>query len=107
MSDKWEVVICVDVPSTYNAQEVQDFVEEKGVYVIQLTRQFKGKGKDKEPTTDLNLPTRLLVEDIRISPSSVEVQLQDSRDANEKFYMHLNRAMIRRIKEGVARYGKD
>lgn len=107
MSDKWQVVVCIDIPSTYNANDVQDFLEQKGVCVLQLTRQFKGEGTNTEPTTDLKLPTRLLVEDIKISPSSIEVQLQDSRNANKKFYTHLNRAMVRRIKEGASRYGKD
>lgn len=50
---------------------------------------------------NLNLPNRLLIEDMKIESGGITLKLQDSRDSNKKYYTYLNKAAIIRIKAGL------
>lgn len=45
MGKRWEVVICIEVPDSYNAQDVQEAVEKKGLTVLVIKSKYRGKGE--------------------------------------------------------------
>ncbi len=49
----------------------------------------------------MELPKRLLLEEMTIENGEVKLELQEDRDANKKYYVRLNKAAVMRIKAGI------